>query len=110
MPSLLRRQMEEIGKTLHREAWELRPASIDELLASALANYISEWSAQYRIEADCYAARADEVSEEVGRRSIGSFRRADEYRQAREQPAGVSIVIELVGATLRLLIGRRMRL
>jgi PAS domain S-box-containing protein len=105
---LLRRQMEEMGKTLHRVAWELRPASIDELgLASALANYISEWSAQYKIEADfhCGEPGLDEVSEEV---------RTTIYRVVQEgltnivkhakQPAGVSIVIERVGATLRLLI------
>jgi PAS domain S-box-containing protein len=105
---LLRRQMEEIGKTLHRVAWELRPASIDELgLASALANYISEWSAQYKIEADfhCGEPGLDEVSEEV---------RTTIYRVVQEgltnivkhakQPAGVSVVIERVGATLRLLI------
>jgi two-component system, NarL family, sensor histidine kinase UhpB len=105
---LLRRQMEEIGKTLHRVAWELRPASIDELgLASALANYIFEWSAQYRIEADfhCGEPGLDRLPEEI---------RTTIYRVVQEgltniakharQPAGVSIVIERVGATLRLLI------
>jgi two-component system, NarL family, sensor histidine kinase UhpB len=105
---LLRRQMEEIGKTLHRVAWELRPASIDELgLASALANYISEWSAQYRIEADfhCGEPGIDSLPEEI---------RTTIYRVVQEgltniakharQPAGVSIVIERVGAVLRLLI------
>ncbi len=105
---LLRRQMEEIGKTLHRVAWELRPASIDELgLASALANYISEWSAQYRIEADfhCGESGLDRLPEEI---------RTTIYRVVQEgltniakharQPAGVSIVIERVEAALRLLI------
>jgi two-component system, NarL family, sensor histidine kinase UhpB len=105
---LLRRQMEEIGKTLHRVAWELRPASIDELgLASALANYISEWSAQYRIEADfhCGDPKLDQLTDDV---------RTTIYRIVQEgltniakhakQPAGVSIVIERVDATLRLLI------
>ncbi len=100
----LRKQMEEIGKTLHRVAWQLRPASIDELgLASALANYVSEWSAQYRIEADFHCAdpKLDELSEEV---------RTTIYRVVQEgltnivkharQPAGVSIVIERVDAAL----------
>jgi two-component system, NarL family, sensor histidine kinase UhpB len=104
----LRRQMEEMGKTLHRVAWELRPASIDELgLASALANYISEWSAQYRIEADfhCGDPKLDELTDDV---------RTTIYRVVQEgltnivkhakQPAGVSIVVERVDATLRLLI------
>jgi len=64
----LRRQMEEIGKTLHRVAWELRPASIDEIgLAGALGNYISEWSMQYGVEADFYCAdpKLDDLSEEI---------------------------------------------
>ena len=64
----LRKQMEEIGKTLHRVAWELRPASIDEIgLASALSNYISEWSIRYRIEADFYCgnSRLDDLSDEI---------------------------------------------
>ena len=104
----LRKQMEEMGKTLHRVAWQLRPASIDELgLASALANYVSEWSAQYRIEADFHCAdpKLDELSEEV---------RTTIYRVVQEgltnivkharQPAGVSIVIERVDGTLRLTI------
>ena len=104
----LRGQMEEMGKTLHRVAWELRPASIDELgLASALANYISEWSAQYAIEADfhCSDPKLDALSEEV---------RTTIYRVVQEgltnivkharRTAAVSVVIERVDATLRLTI------
>jgi len=49
----LRERMEEIGKSLHRIARELRPASINELgLNTALANYVSEWSQQFGIPAD----------------------------------------------------------
>ena len=49
----LREQVEQIAQTVHRIAWELRPAAIDELgLAEALANYASEWSAQFGIAAD----------------------------------------------------------
>jgi PAS domain S-box-containing protein len=49
----LRHSMEQMGKTIHRIAWELRPASIDELgLTSTLANYVSDWSSQFGIEAD----------------------------------------------------------
>jgi len=104
----LRKQMEEMGKTLHRVAWELRPASIDELgLASALANYVSEWSTQYGIEVDfhCGDPKLEELSEEV---------RTTIYRVVQEgltniakhaqRTTAVSVVIERVDATLRLMI------
>jgi len=49
----LRARMEEIGKSLHRIARELRPATLSELgLNTALANYVSEWSQQFGIPAD----------------------------------------------------------
>ncbi|MBI4276204.1 MAG: PAS domain S-box protein [Rhizobiales bacterium] len=65
---LLRGQLEQMGKALHHVAWELRPASIDELgLTSVLASYISEWSAQFGIEADfhCGDTRFDDLTDEV---------------------------------------------
>jgi len=65
---LLRRQLDQMGKSLHRVAWELRPASLDELgLASVLANYVSQWSEQFGIEADfhCGEAKLDALSAEV---------------------------------------------
>lgn len=65
---LLRRQLDQMGKSLHRVAWELRPASLDELgLASVLANYVSQWSEQFGIEADfhCAEAKLDALSAEV---------------------------------------------
>lgn len=65
---MLRKQMDEIGKTLHRVAWELRPASIDEIgLASALSNHISEWSVRCGIESHFYCGdvRPDELSDEI---------------------------------------------
>jgi PAS domain S-box-containing protein len=65
---LLRSELEQVGKILHRVAWELRPASIDELgLATALTTYINEWSAQCGIEADfhCSDSRIDELSQEI---------------------------------------------
>jgi two-component system sensor histidine kinase UhpB len=56
----LRERMEEIGKSLHRIARELRPASIDELgLNSALANYVAEWSQQFGISADFHRGDVD---------------------------------------------------
>jgi PAS domain S-box-containing protein len=50
---LLRLHLEQVGQTLHHVAWELRPASIDELgLQSALADYIAGWNRQSGIDAD----------------------------------------------------------
>ncbi len=37
--------VEQLGKELHRLAWELRPAVLDDLgLLTALSNYVDEWS------------------------------------------------------------------
>ncbi|PWT84174.1 MAG: hypothetical protein C5B56_16025 [Proteobacteria bacterium] len=105
---LLRRQMEEVGKTLHRVAWELRPPSIDELgLSSALANYISEWSGLYGIAADfhCSDGVIDQRPDEV---------RITVYRVVQEaltnivkhapEATTVSVVLEYTSKTLRLTI------
>src|SRR5580700_40301 len=49
----VRKKMEELGKTLHRIAWELRPPAIDELgLRKALASYIADWGEQCGTEVD----------------------------------------------------------
>jgi PAS domain S-box-containing protein len=104
----LRDQMEEIGKTLHRVAWELRPASIDEVgLASALDNYISEWSAQYKVEADFFCAdrKIDELPDEI-RTAI--YRIVQEgltnIAKHAQRPSGVSVVVERRDAGLHLMI------
>jgi len=56
----LRGQVEQIAQTVHRVSWELRPAAIDELgLASALANYASEWSVQFGIATDFHGGSVD---------------------------------------------------
>src|SRR5437660_1194682 len=53
----VRSKMDEIGKRLHRVAWELRPAAINELgLTTTLANYVSDWSGQIGIPADFHCA------------------------------------------------------
>lgn len=49
----LQRQMEGIGKSLHRVASDLRPAALDELgLRAAIAAHMEEWSEQTGIETD----------------------------------------------------------
>jgi two-component system sensor histidine kinase UhpB len=47
----VRSHLQDMGKTLHEIAFELRPASIDELgLSASLGAYISEWSARSGIK------------------------------------------------------------
>jgi signal transduction histidine kinase len=104
----LRQQLDRMGKALHHVAWELRPASFDELgMASALADYISDWSERYDIAADfhCRDAKVDELSEEV---------RTTIYRVVQEaltnvnkhapEARSISVVIDRSDATLRLTI------
>jgi signal transduction histidine kinase len=53
---------------LHRIAWELRPASLDELgLTTALENYVVEWGHKHAIQADfhCSDPRLDKRSNEI---------------------------------------------
>ena len=64
----LRGQLENMGKALHRIAWELRPASLDELgLVNALANYLTDWTAQSGIRGDfhCPEGKLETVSNEI---------------------------------------------
>jgi PAS domain S-box-containing protein len=104
----VRARMQEMGKTLHRVAWELRPAAIDELgVEATLVNYISDWSAQYGIAADfhCTGLDLERLSNDV---------RTTIYRVVQEALTNIakhaakctaaSVVIERVGASLRLMI------
>jgi len=105
---LVRKKMEELGKTLHRIAWELRPPAIDELgLRRALASYIAEWSEQCATEVDfhCDDPSLDSVPAEIG---------TAVYRIVQEGltnivkhaggPSNVSVVIRRAGATLQVTI------
>ena len=105
---LVRKKMEEMGKTLHRIAWELRPPSIDELgLRKALASYIAEWSEQCGTEVDfhCDDPNLDEVPDEIA---------TAVYRVVQEgltnivkhagRPADVSVVIRRPDATLQVIV------
>jgi two-component system, NarL family, sensor histidine kinase UhpB len=104
----LREELDQMGRTLHRVAWELRPASINELgLTAALANYASEWSVQSGIEVDfhCSDPDLDRHSEEI---------RTTLYRVVQEALTNVvkhaagataaSITINRTGSVLRLVI------
>ena len=105
---LVRKKMEELGKTLHRIAWELRPPAIDELgLRKALASYIADWGERCGTEVDfhCDDPNLDEVPNEIG---TTVYRIVQEgltniVKHARG-PSDVSVVIRRVGATLQVTI------
>ena len=105
---LVRKKMEELGKTLHRIAWELRPPAIDELgLRKALASYVADWGERCGTEVDfhCDDPDLDGVPNEIG---TTVYRIVQEgltniVKHAQE-PSDVSVVIRRVGATLQVII------
>lgn len=104
----VRKRMEEMGKTLHRIAWELRPPSIDELgLRKALASYIAEWSDQCGTEVDfhCDDANLDEVPGEI---ATAVYRVVQEgltnIVKHAQRPSDVSVVIRRTDATLQVIV------
>jgi signal transduction histidine kinase len=105
---LVRKKMEELGKTLHRIAWELRPPAIDELgLKKALSSYIADWGEQCDTDVDfqCDDPNIDAVPNEIG---TTVYRVVQEgltniVKHAR-QPSNVSVVIGRVNATLQVII------
>ena len=65
---LLSTLLDELGQMLHRIAWELRPASLDELgLTAALENYVVEWGHKHTMQADfhCSDIHLDKRSNEI---------------------------------------------
>jgi PAS domain S-box-containing protein len=59
-PAFARTQalLDQLGKSLHQVAYQLRPRSLDDLdLSEALANHVSEWSVQTGIAADFHCRR-----------------------------------------------------
>ena len=100
--------LDQIGRTLHQVAWELRPASIDELgLAATLDNYTSDWSEQTGIAAEfyCKARNIDQLPDET-RTTIyrviqeGLTNIAKHARKSKR----VSVVINQIGTMLQLTI------
>jgi two-component system, NarL family, sensor histidine kinase UhpB len=104
----LRERMEEIGKSLHRIARELRPATIDELgLNSALANYVAEWSQQFGIAADFHRGDVD-LDALTDEKRTAIYRIVQEAltnvaKHAREATS-VSVLVGRSGSTLQLTI------
>jgi len=105
---LVRKKMEELGKTLHRIAWELRPPAIDELgLRKALASYIADWGERCGTEVDfhCDDPNLDGVPSEIG---TTVYRIVQEgltnIVKHAQDPSDVSVVIRRVGTTLQVTI------
>lgn len=93
---------------LHRIAWELRPASIDELgLTKALENYVEEWSAKNALTVDfhCIDDKLDGRSDEI-RTSIYRIIQEGLTNIAKHatNATRVSIVISTLNGTLHLTI------
>ena len=105
---LVRKKMEEMGKTLHRIAWELRPPSIDELgLRKALASYIADWSERCGTEVDfhCDDSKLDEVPDDI---ATAIYRVAQEgltnIVKHAQRPSNVSVIIRRPDTTLQVII------
>jgi signal transduction histidine kinase len=104
----VRKRMVEMGKTLHRIAWELRPPSIDELgLRKALASYIAEWSEQCGTEVDfhCDDPNLDEAPDEI---ATAVYRVVQEgltnIVKHAQRPSNVSVVVRRSDVTLQVII------
>lgn len=104
----VRKKMEEMGKTLHRIAWELRPPSIDELgLRKALASYIAAWGEQCATEVDfhCDDPSLDKIPNEI---ATAIYRVVQEgltnIVKHANRPSNVSVVIRRRDMTLQVII------
>jgi PAS domain S-box-containing protein len=105
---LLRHQLEAMGKILHQVSWDLRPAAINELgLSTAVAEQLAQWSAKFGIETDLHCAdcNLDALPAEI---TATIYRIVQESltNVAKHAPnaRSVSVVVELIGDTLRLVI------
>ncbi len=104
----VRKTMEDMGKDLHRIAWELRPPAIDELgLRGALASYIADWGEQCSTDVDfhCDDPKLDAVPNEI---ATALYRVVQEgltnIVKHAQRPSDVSVVIRRPDATLQLII------
>jgi signal transduction histidine kinase len=104
----LHRMLEQIGKTLHSIAWQLRPTSINDCgLVRALANYAGEWKGRFGVDVDFHCAdrEIDRLPEEI---RIAVYRVVQEaLTNVGKHAAGatiVSIVIERLDNVLHLTI------
>jgi PAS domain S-box-containing protein len=104
----LREKLDELGRMLHRIAWELRPATIEDLgLAGALADHLSTWSAQTGIQAafQCGDDPLDDLTSDTGTLVFRVVQEAlTNIAKHAANSTSVSIVIDRTPALLRLTI------
>jgi len=103
-----RAQLDDMGKTLHHIAWELRPSSIDELgLQRALAEYVSGWSEKFGVEAELQCGdteidtRPDAVRTTIFRVTQEALTNIAKHASG---ATAASVSINRLGAALRLTI------
>jgi len=104
---ILRGQLYELGQMLHRIAWELRPASLDELgLTNTLENYVGDWSKKQMITADfhCADASLDRRSNEIRTTIYRVIQEALTNIAKHAKATQVSIVVGVAESTLHLTI------
>jgi PAS domain S-box-containing protein len=105
---MLRKQLDQMGQTLHRVAWELRPAAIDELgLTLVLGNYVTEWSRQFDIKADfqCRDSALNDLPDDVRTTIYRAVQEAlTNIAKHAQSATAVSVVINRVAGVLRLTI------
>ncbi|HET7156284.1 MAG TPA: ATP-binding protein [Hyphomicrobiaceae bacterium] len=102
----LRKQLDKMGKALHRIAWELRPASIDEVgLAETLTDYVAEWSSQFGIAAELICSNKRQLSVEISTTIYRIVQEAltNTAKHARDATA-VSVIVDISASELRLTI------
>jgi signal transduction histidine kinase len=105
---IVRKKMEDMGKTLHRIAWELRPPAIDELgLRRALSSYVTDWGERCAADTDfhCEDPGIDEVPSEV---ATAVYRAVQEgltnIVKHAQRPSSVSVIIRRSDTSLQLII------
>jgi signal transduction histidine kinase len=105
---IVRKKMEDMGKTLHRIAWELRPPAIDELgLRRSLSSYVTDWGERCAADTDfhCDDPGIDEVPAEV---ATAIYRAVQEgltnIVKHAQRPSSVSVIIRRSDTSLQLII------
>ncbi len=100
--------LDQMGKTLHQVAWQLRPASIDELgLTATLDNYVSDWGDQTGIDAEfyCKAVDIDNLPDDVRTTIYRIIQEAlTNITKHARQSKQVSVAIRRAGPVLQLTI------
>jgi len=103
----LSHSLNEIGRMLHRIAWELRPASLDELgLTNVLQAYFEEWSRKHgvKVEFDCKDPKLDQYSDEVRTTVYRVVQEALNNVAKHAAATSLTAIIETIAGSLRLTI------